>query len=78
MTNNPRKVKALSEAGVNVIERVAIEVGRNPHNDGFLNTKASKLGHYLNNNGVNGIAAVGTVNLEGAQTATISHQDDDA
>ena len=73
MTNNPRKVKALSEAGVNVIERVAIEVGRNPHNDGYLNTKASKLGHYLKNS-----ASVGTVNLEGVQQATISHQDDDA
>lgn len=47
MTNNPRKVKALTEAGVNVVERVAIEVGRNPHNDGYLNTKANKLGHML-------------------------------
>lgn len=47
MTNNPRKVKALSSAGVDVTERVPIEVGRNPHNDGYLDTKASKLGHYL-------------------------------
>ncbi|MFQ3170249.1 MAG: GTP cyclohydrolase II [Oleispira sp.] len=62
MTNNPRKVKALSEAGVNVLERVPIEVGRNPHNDGYLNTKASKLGHYLKAN----------------TKADISHQDDKA
>ena len=47
MTNNPRKVKALSEAGVAITERVPIEVGRNPHNNGYLNTKASKLGHFL-------------------------------
>lgn len=47
MTNNPRKVKAITEAGVNVTERVTIEVGRNPHNHNYLNTKASKLGHYL-------------------------------
>jgi GTP cyclohydrolase II len=47
MTNNPRKVKALGDAGVTIKERVAIEVGRNPHNNGYLNTKASKLGHYL-------------------------------
>ncbi|WP_221795871.1 GTP cyclohydrolase II [Oceanobacter mangrovi] len=47
MTNNPRKVKALSEAGVTVVERVAIEVGRNPHNEGYLSTKAAKLGHML-------------------------------
>jgi GTP cyclohydrolase II len=62
MTNNPRKVKALTEAGVNVLERVAIEVGRNPHNDGYLNTKASKLGHYL----------------KASAKADISHQDDEA
>lgn len=60
MTNNPRKVKAFSDAGVNIIERVAIEVGRNPHNDGYLNTKASKLGHYLNS----------------STKAAITHQDD--
>ncbi len=47
MTNNPRKVKALSSAGVDVVERVALEVGRNPHNDAYLATKASKLGHML-------------------------------
>lgn len=47
MTNNPRKVKALSEGGVEVVERVPIEVGRNPHNDSYLLTKASKLGHWL-------------------------------
>ncbi len=53
MTNNPRKVKALSEAGVQVAERVALEVGRNPHNDQYLNTKASKLGHYLSSSSAN-------------------------
>jgi GTP cyclohydrolase II len=47
MTNNPRKVKALQSGGVNVVERIPIQVGRNPHNDGYLETKASKLGHWL-------------------------------
>lgn len=47
MTNNPRKVKSLKEGGIDVVERVPIEVGRNPHNDGYLSTKASKLGHWL-------------------------------
>lgn len=47
MTNNPRKVDALEEGGVDVVERIPIEVGRNPHNDGYLDTKASKLGHWL-------------------------------
>lgn len=47
MTNNPRKVKALSESGVEVVERLPLQVGRNPHNDAYLSTKASKLGHWL-------------------------------
>lgn len=47
MTNNPRKVKAMIDAGVTVEERVSIQVGRNIHNNGYLNTKASKLGHFL-------------------------------
>lgn len=47
MTNNPRKVKALSGAGVEIVERVPLEVGRNPHNEGYLNTKKGKLGHML-------------------------------
>lgn len=47
MTNNPRKVKALEQGGLNIVERVAIEVGRNPHNDAYLTTKAAKLGHWL-------------------------------
>lgn len=47
MTNNPRKVTALEEVGINVVERLPIEVGRNPYNDGYLSTKANKLGHWL-------------------------------
>jgi len=47
MTNNPRKVNALTEAGVEVVERVPLQVGRNPYNDSYLRTKASKLGHFL-------------------------------
>lgn len=47
MTNNPRKVEALKKGGVDVVERLPIEVGRNPYNDAYLSTKASKLGHWL-------------------------------
>ncbi len=47
MTNNPRKVKALQELGINVVERVAHESGRNPHNIKYLETKKGKLGHLL-------------------------------
>jgi GTP cyclohydrolase II len=47
MTNNPRKVKALEAAGITIVERLSLQVGRNPHNDAYLSTKASKLGHWL-------------------------------
>ncbi len=47
MTNNPRKVKILSEAGINIVERVPLLVGRNPANAHYLDTKAAKLGHLL-------------------------------
>lgn len=47
MTNNPRKVAALQAAGVAVAERLPIRVGRNPANQGYLDTKRSKLGHLL-------------------------------
>lgn len=47
MTNNPRKVKALNDLGVNVVERLPHETGRNPHNAKYLETKKGKLGHLL-------------------------------
>lgn len=47
MTNNPRKIAALREIGINVIERLPHETGRNPHNAKYLETKKGKLGHML-------------------------------
>ncbi|EMP57524.1 GTP cyclohydrolase II [Marinobacter santoriniensis NKSG1] len=47
MTNNPRKVKALESYGIDIAQRVPLHVGRNPHNENYLNTKQSKLGHWL-------------------------------
>ena len=45
MTNNPRKIKALTALGIVVTQRQAIEVGENSHNTDYLATKASKLDH---------------------------------
>ena len=45
MTNNPRKVEALDEMGVSVVERIALHTGSNPHNENYLKTKVGKLGH---------------------------------
>ena len=50
MTNNPRKVQALEQMGVVVAERVPLQVGRNPHNERYLSTKAGKLGHMMHGN----------------------------
>ena len=47
MTNNPRKVKALTAMAINVAERVPLHTGHNPHNSHYLATKAGKLGHMM-------------------------------
>jgi GTP cyclohydrolase II len=45
MTNNPRKVDALTEMGIDVAEIVPIHTGANPHNESYLAVKFDKLGH---------------------------------
>ncbi len=47
MTNNPVKVEALSELGIEVAERLALEVGTNPANTRYMATKREKMGHIL-------------------------------
>lgn len=47
MTNNPRKVKAMESYGLDIVERVPLTTGLNPHNESYLDTKASKLGHLM-------------------------------
>ncbi|UAJ65852.1 GTP cyclohydrolase II [Candidatus Schneideria nysicola] len=47
LTNNPKKVDILTQAGINIIERVPLIVGRNPKNAHYLDTKEKKMGHLL-------------------------------
>ncbi|GAA4033869.1 GTP cyclohydrolase II [Actimicrobium antarcticum] len=47
MTNNPRKINALTQLGVNVVERIPLLVQRNTFNSRYLDTKAAKLGHLI-------------------------------
>jgi GTP cyclohydrolase II len=47
MTNNPRKVRALESLGFHIVGRKPLQVNRNPYNEGYLDVKASKLGHWL-------------------------------
>jgi len=51
MTNNPKKIVGLGSYGLNVVERVPIEVGANDVNARYLQTKKEKLGHLLSRNG---------------------------
>ncbi len=49
LTNNPRKIIGLEGYGLEVVERVPIEVKPNPANKKYLETKKKKLGHNLHN-----------------------------
>lgn len=51
LTNNPRKIVGLDGYGLEVVERVPLEVGRNEHNSKYLDTKKSKLGHDISGEG---------------------------
>jgi GTP cyclohydrolase II len=45
LTNNPEKVKALTESGIKVASRVALHVGKNSHNQDYLAVKKDKMQH---------------------------------
>lgn len=45
MTNNPKKLACLSGYGLEIVERVPIEVSLNKHNEKYLKTKKEKFGH---------------------------------
>ena len=47
MTNNPVKRVGLKSFGLEMVDRVPIEVGANPENVRYLKTKRDKLGHHL-------------------------------
>ncbi|WP_067932235.1 bifunctional 3,4-dihydroxy-2-butanone-4-phosphate synthase/GTP cyclohydrolase II [Alicyclobacillus kakegawensis] len=47
LTNNPRKIRGIEGHGLTVVERVPLEVDRNPYNEHYLQTKREKLGHLL-------------------------------
>jgi 3,4-dihydroxy 2-butanone 4-phosphate synthase/GTP cyclohydrolase II len=49
MTNNPVKITGLKGYGLEITERVPIEVDSNPFNEKYLNTKVRKMGHVLSN-----------------------------
>jgi GTP cyclohydrolase II len=47
MTNNPDKIEALSNAGIEVVERIPVVVNPSAHNKAYLETKRKRLAHEL-------------------------------
>jgi GTP cyclohydrolase II len=47
MSNNPQKFEGLEAAGIQVVERVPIEIAPSDRTEKYLKTKKAKLGHLL-------------------------------
>ncbi|MEP7270850.1 MAG: GTP cyclohydrolase II [Acidobacteriota bacterium] len=52
MSNNPDKVRALREAGLEVVERVPLEIEAHYKAQKYMQTKKEKMGHLLQLNGI--------------------------
>ncbi|AOT71653.1 bifunctional 3,4-dihydroxy-2-butanone-4-phosphate synthase/GTP cyclohydrolase II [Geosporobacter ferrireducens] len=48
MTNNPRKLAGITGHGIEIVERVPIQMNHNEKNAYYLKTKKDKMGHILN------------------------------
>jgi len=47
MTNNPRKIIGLEGYGIEITDRVPIEMETHPENEDYMRTKKEKMGHLL-------------------------------
>ena len=52
MTNNPAKRSGLEGFGLEIVERIPIEIEPNPYNVDYLRTKREKMGHLLDSQGL--------------------------
>jgi GTP cyclohydrolase II len=50
MSNNPNKIEALEKAGLQVVERIPIEVETREPAAHYLKIKREKMGHLLKTN----------------------------
>ena len=47
LTNNPDKMYQLADFGLEIVERVPIEIQANTYDEKYLETKREKMGHLL-------------------------------
>jgi 3,4-dihydroxy 2-butanone 4-phosphate synthase/GTP cyclohydrolase II len=47
LTNNPAKIGGLEGYGLDIVERIPLEIASNPHNIGYLRTKVDRMGHLI-------------------------------
>lgn len=52
MTNNPDKIESLRALGVTVVRRIPVQARANANNAGYLLTKASRMNHLLDLDGL--------------------------
>jgi GTP cyclohydrolase II len=51
MTNNPEKIKQLTQHGVKVADRIPHIIPPNEHNRFYLETKSNRSGHWIDFSG---------------------------
>ncbi|HEX5565093.1 MAG TPA: bifunctional 3,4-dihydroxy-2-butanone-4-phosphate synthase/GTP cyclohydrolase II [Sporosarcina sp.] len=51
LTNNPRKISGLSDYGIDIVDRIQIELPVVEENRHYMQTKKTKLGHLLSHGG---------------------------
>lgn len=54
LTNNPNKVEQLRSNGIEVVERMPLVVGVNSQNRSYLQVKAGRMGHEIDDSSLNG------------------------
>ncbi len=48
ISNNPEKIKAVLDSGIQIVERVGADVPATPYSSRYMATKRSRLGHLIN------------------------------